>query len=57
MGVNPSTPVTMFEHGASHTGSIMGCGVDHAHVHLVPLDFNLAEEAVSELGRVVILGA
>lgn len=41
-------PVTMFEHGASHTGSIMGCGVDHAHVHLVPLDFNLAKEAASD---------
>lgn len=29
-------PVTMFEHGPSQAGSRVGCGVDHAHMHLVP---------------------
>jgi len=26
----------MFEHGASRVGSATGCGVDHAHFHIVP---------------------
>ncbi len=26
-----------FEHGASTTGSLTGCGVDQAHIHVVPL--------------------
>jgi ATP adenylyltransferase len=31
-----------FEHGP-HTANLqLGCGVDHAHLHLVPLSFNLA---------------
>ena len=32
---------TVFEHGAGYTGSLMGCGLDHAHSHIVPLDFDL----------------
>jgi len=38
-------PVTRFEHGPSQEGSVVGCGVDHAHLHLVPLDFDLAAAA------------
>jgi len=30
---------TMFEHGACNETSLTGCGVGHAHGHLVPLDF------------------
>ena len=26
----------MFEHGANSAGSLTGCGVDHAHFHIVP---------------------
>jgi diadenosine tetraphosphate (Ap4A) HIT family hydrolase len=26
----------LFEHGASIEGSVTGCGVDHAHLHIVP---------------------
>ena len=33
----PSRPVRMFEHGAQTEGSRAGCGVDHAHLHLLPL--------------------
>lgn len=38
----------MFEHGAADFLRPAGCGVDHAHVHLVPLDLNL-REAIAEL--------
>jgi ATP adenylyltransferase len=30
-------PLTWFEHGPAREGSVVGCGVDHAHMHLVPL--------------------
>jgi ATP adenylyltransferase len=30
-----------FEHGASAYGGALGCGVDQAHLHLVPLSFDL----------------
>lgn len=36
-------PVTTFEHGAGKSGTEMGCGVDHAHLHLVSLPFDLIE--------------
>lgn len=34
-------PVRMFEHGPVSENSKVGCGVDHAHLHLVPLSFSL----------------
>lgn len=33
--------VTMFEHGAWQSKSTVGCGVDYAHLHLVPINFDL----------------
>ena len=39
-----SENVTIFEHGPSLTGSLTGCGVNHAHIHLLPLNFSLEEE-------------
>jgi ATP adenylyltransferase len=33
--------VCIFEHGPSREKSLVGCGVDHAHLHFVPLDFDL----------------
>jgi ATP adenylyltransferase len=30
-------PLTWFEHGPSASRSAAGCGIDHAHLHLVPL--------------------
>jgi ATP adenylyltransferase len=33
---------TVFEHGPSHPKSVLGCGIDHAHLHLVPLEFKLS---------------
>ncbi len=33
--------VTMFEHGAVQPKSTVGCGVDFAHLHLVPINFDL----------------
>lgn len=38
--------VQMFEHGANHAGSSTGCGTDHAHLHLVPLEFSVSTEAL-----------
>ena len=43
-----NSPVRMFEHAPTCRSSATGCGVDHAHVHLVPLRFQLAD-AVSKL--------
>jgi len=31
-----------FEHGPSRAGHKIGCGVDHAHLHIVPINFDLA---------------
>jgi ATP adenylyltransferase len=33
--------VYCFEHGAGRAGSATGCGVDQAHLHIVPLPFDL----------------
>ena len=38
--------IYVFEHGAQFSGSQTGCGTDHAHLHMVPLDFSLSQEAV-----------
>ena len=35
-------PVCAFEHGPSRNNCAVGCGVDHAHLHLVPCNFDLA---------------
>ena len=34
-------PVCIFEHGPAKTGSTLGCGVDYAHLHLVPTRFDI----------------
>ena len=31
----------MFEHGANEDGSLTGCGVNHAHFHIVPSEHSL----------------
>ena len=36
-------PVVLFEHGPVAPQSSVGCGVDYAHVHLVPFRQNLLE--------------
>ncbi len=33
--------VCAFEHGPSKANSLIGCGVDHAHLHIVALKFDL----------------
>ena len=35
----------VFEHGPHMTGHTTGCSVDHAHLHIVPIGFDLAEAA------------
>jgi diadenosine tetraphosphate (Ap4A) HIT family hydrolase len=34
-----------FEHGSVAPASVVGCGVDQAHLHVVPLGFDLIEKA------------
>lgn len=36
-------PVTMFEHGPVASFNQVGCGVDYAHLHLVPININLIQ--------------
>jgi ATP adenylyltransferase len=36
----------VFEHGAHREDSLTGCGVGHAHLHLVPVGFPLSVEAL-----------
>ncbi len=38
--------LAQFEHGATEPASLMGCGVDLAHLHTIPLPFNLISEAL-----------
>lgn len=42
-------PIFEFEHGAGMFGSLAGCGVDQAHLHLVPLGFDLVDRFESHL--------
>ena len=37
-----------FEHGAGRHGSVMGCGLDIAHLHTVPVNFDLFAEVVKQ---------
>ena len=36
-------PATVFESGPSYKGTSIGCGIDHVHVHVLPLQFSLAD--------------
>jgi diadenosine tetraphosphate (Ap4A) HIT family hydrolase len=46
--------VFCFEHGSRKAGSLTGCGVDQAHLHIVPLAFDLIEAAARHAdGRIV----
>ncbi len=42
--------VFAFEHGPTYVGSLTGCGVDQAHIHLVPLEFDLVKAATATPG-------
>ncbi|MCK1734811.1 hypothetical protein IVA79_12770 [Bradyrhizobium sp. 138] len=48
------TEVIWFEHGATEPRSIVGCGVDHAHIHILlepPFSFErLCDEVRSDVG-------
>jgi diadenosine tetraphosphate (Ap4A) HIT family hydrolase len=41
----PDVSIATFEHGAAVSRSIVGCGIDHVHLHVVPLSFDLADAA------------
>ena len=42
-------PIVSFEHGPANSGRPAGCGVDHAHLHLVPWN-GLFGDAISTYG-------
>jgi hypothetical protein len=44
-------PATIFEHGPSTQGTALGCGIDHAHIHVAALPFSL-ERATRSIARV-----
>jgi ATP adenylyltransferase len=44
-------PVTMFEHGPSALEMSAGCGIDHAHLHLVPWAKSLRADVEAETGH------
>lgn len=41
---------TIFEHGPSESGSLIGCGIDHVHFHLVPISFELINKNLLDRG-------
>ncbi len=46
--------VCAFEHGPSRPNLSVGCGVDHAHLHILPLPFDLLTEVIPFLPEDVI---
>lgn len=40
--------VFFFEHGASNENSLLGCGVDQAHLHLVPTRWDLIQHVLRD---------
>jgi hypothetical protein len=43
-----ANPVIWFEHGPSTRGSVTGCGIDHAHIHILlqpPFEFSQFKSA------------
>lgn len=43
----------IFEHGANSNGSDTSCGVNHAHLHIVPFDRNLELLALQEAPKFI----
>lgn len=37
--------IAIFEHGPAKCFEKVGCGIDHLHLHVLPLEFNLLHEA------------
>lgn len=45
-------PITIFENGPDVKGSLVGCGMDHAHLHIVPLKFDLCDKALEKSAEI-----
>jgi ATP adenylyltransferase len=43
----------IFEHGPSQLNSVVGCGVDHAHLHIVPMTVDLMLESKRHISNCV----
>lgn len=46
--------IWLFEHGSRNVGGIMGCGVDQAHLHVVPLNFDLGAAIARRSGDDIV---
>lgn len=51
--VYPESEIVLFEHGPIKPCTKIGCTVDYAHLHIVPLNFNLCE-AVKKVDNHVV---
>lgn len=40
--------IAIFEHGAISENSLVGCGIDHAHIHIVPINQKIKENFTAE---------
>jgi ATP adenylyltransferase len=45
-------PTVMFEHGSAGGGRTAACGVNHAHMHIVPIDVDLRKEIANTANEV-----
>jgi diadenosine tetraphosphate (Ap4A) HIT family hydrolase len=43
-----SLPVIAFEHGLCRKASVQSCGIDHAHLHLLPTDVAMEEAFLND---------
>src|SRR5258708_20566119 len=43
---------TVFEHGPSASGTSLGCGIDHLHIHVAALPFSLREATTRQFPQV-----
>lgn len=46
--LGPEEHTVMFEHGPNSSGSVVGCGVDQAHLHVLNTAFDFASLALSD---------
>ncbi len=50
LDVGSASQMVFFEHGPVRPGTSAGCGVDHAHLHVVPLGFDLLDVLPEGMG-------
>jgi diadenosine tetraphosphate (Ap4A) HIT family hydrolase len=51
MAASAGQKLVVFENGSPYFGANISCGIEHVHIHMVALDFNLIGELQSHLPR------